>query len=406
MGDEGNSSVSHESSLQDETERLRKRVEALKRMQKLKQEAQALKRQERELKGWLREHEDRPRPSSPTYDEYSDDGYSDDGRGKYSDEESYYAEEDFDDHSPSSISASPPSQRLRRKSASAGGFFRSRTSSRVAPQRYDVETQDKNRWQKLRRRRGGSPFGFGNLKRKVSAVIFDDLDDETILGDNAMFFIMILKEATIGFIIALAMISLLATSDSFYFRLRTAPGFGRLMNAVGMHTPMAGGTAERTKMSKKSSLNDGTKDLYIVQRETAQDHGKTDKVIPRLDLERFCDDCLWSAKDSITCSQRVQTLLSNHRISKHKAVMAAMQEGSCVRSTESHTEPRKQELNDVFADYEVQESVATSELVKHWYVAAYVLLADFVCIRPSQLFFQLGTCITTTFAQNASGTLA
>jgi len=236
--------------------------------------------------------------------------------------------------------------------------------------------------------RGGSLFKYlpVGIPRKIVLVIFGDIDDETILKDKVMLFIMVLKEAMVGLFIAFLIASAFMVCDhAFSLRLPTARTFRKAAHRVmkdpetlrsfeenagiklmemDMYESMTKELAEKTKKTDSSALKRREKELNDARRETAQIREKVDGMVRKLGLERFCGDCIW--KGSVTCSERVQALRNKHMLNKWKSQISAMQTGSCIRAKAGSAEARKQELHNLFADYEDKEELDVNDVVKNW----------------------------------------
>jgi len=221
-----------------------------------------------------------------------------------------------------------------------------------------------------------------NLLHKIIMNVLTNEDDETLGRDDTethILLITLLVEAIIGILLAFAAITFtLFLYNHFVPHLPTAHNFRKaafaLMNddetlkdfeknaglkfvEMREYTSIVREIEEATNKTKTGEIAVRTRSEYIAEMkdeiETNQYAVKIPEMVSSLELDRFCNVCIWSVSQNVNCIQRVGALKEKYKIPKYQAMLSAMEKKSCWKSTEQAKEER-----------ELKEKV--DKLMKNW----------------------------------------
>ena len=482
----------HEQDLQNETQRLQREIDALKKLQQLKQE-------EEELKRWLSGHDNHEGDKSPSSSRRRSSGGGSSGgrrkssRGNFYDQETPSFDNDTglmpteptDSLDESDYSTSPPRNNVYSAAPSGGGGgIKRRKQQQQQQQQYnseldesDYSLDDNERTSKGKRRGGkrGSSFPLstqaynmlgsfalevkrrfisattvvespsspsssdettnttadveshgkysksrngkkgGGLSKQVSTrellykigmAIITDIDDETLQREDTetiLIIITLLKEAILGIVIAFLAVSFVLFLDHYFLlNLPTARNFRRATfaamndhetlrsfeeNAGMKFMEMAEYTgimneieqaANKTKLAS-SIFDTRSQDLIDMQVDLTTANIDAKSYMKQLGLDTFCNDCIWSQNQKLTCDGRVKQLGERYQTPKYKAMMSAMQKESCRNLVTVPGIPPKEkeklvkekmfkEWNQEEEDEKMSKGLATEQdVVKNWH---------------------------------------
>jgi len=193
--------------------------------------------------------------------------------------------------------------------------------------------------------------------------------------------ITLIKEAIIGILIALAIVSFALFLDHhFLLKFPTARRLRRatmsLMN--DRETMINMEESSGLKFIDMNEYNSKVKEIDIVTKKIALGESmferavadiksmdaereqyvqEKSKLTASLDLDRFCHMCLWSKSQQITCASRVKALQRTYDTPRHTAMMSAMKKESCRKSDEDMEKRARQEK---------RKKTKEAELMEHW----------------------------------------
>jgi len=478
----------HEQELQNETQRLQREIDALKKLQQLKQE-------EEELKRWLSGHDNVDGVSPPSRRRSSGGGSSGgrrkNSRGNFYDQEtpggdnneyppsSLMPTESTDSLDESDYSASPPRNNVYSGAPSPGGGGIKRrkqqqnynseldesdyslddnertskgkrrgkrgSSLPLSTQAYNIlgsfalevkrrfisattvvespssppssdettntaDVESHGKYSKTRNgKKGGGPpkqVSTRELLYKIGMAIITDIDDETLQREDTetiLIIITLLKEAILGIVIAFLAVSFVLFLDHYFLlNLPTARNFRRATfaamndhetlrsfeeNAGMKFMEMAEYTgivneieqaANKTKLAS-SIFDTRSQDLIDMQVDLTTANIDAKSYMKQLGLDTFCNDCIWSQNQKLTCDGRVKQLGERYQTPKYKAMMSAMQKESCRNLvTVPGVTPKEKEIlvkekmfkewNQEEEDEKMSKGLATEQdVVKNWH---------------------------------------
>jgi len=250
----------------------------------------------------------------------------------------------------------------------------------------DVETQLKrsplpNDRPQARRAATASPprtSGSGDvpirvLSRNIAMTVLTDIDDETLQREDTettLIVITLLKEAMLGILIAFMAVSFVLFIDHYLllnlpmarnirkatfavmndketlhnFEVNAGLKFMEMEEYNSILNEIEQG-ANTTKMAE-SILSTRTEDLVELERDTTTTNAELQQELSSLGLDKFCNNCMWSPAQKITCDGRVALLGEKYQTPKYQAMLSAMQKETCVKnSVPMMTQDKKQELN-------------------------------------------------------------
>ncbi|KAL7550016.1 hypothetical protein ACHAWF_017142 [Thalassiosira exigua] len=217
--------------------------------------------------------------------------------------------------------------------------------------------------------------------RKVVTAVLANPDDEILDRDDTetiLIIVTLLKEAILGILLAFAALSLVLFLDHrFLLGLHTARNFRKatfhLMNDPEtlktfeedagikfMHeqeyTAIIEEVAKTTKEleNEAKALEAWRQDYEDLLREYREVNGWVLDNQPKLELDRFCEQCWWSLDPKIKCGGRVALLWETYSTNKFAARLDAMKRKSCRKSDEAmkEEEKRKAKQDVLLADWD------------------------------------------------------
>ena len=242
--------------------------------------------------------------------------------------------------------------------------------------------------------------------RKIAAAILTNLDDETLQRpdtETILIIITLLKEAMFGIFLSFVAVSLVLFIDHrFLLNFNTARNFRKATFAV-MNDPVTLKSFEEDaglKFMDIDEYNNMANEIKQSQNQTkvagdilesrhydlVKKHGdlhqvreEATKLRKELGLDQFCDTCMWSDAQQISCSERVKTLGEKYKTPKFEAMMSAMQKESCRNFVEvpgsTEVETKKREMNKIFKEWDQEEEdekmrkglTTEQEIIKDWH---------------------------------------
>lgn len=363
-----------ERQLQKKMERLRKEAETLKRLEEVQREAEM-------LMGSLgacptpSEGSDslflRPLSSVPDCDDYSDCG---------SDQSN--SQEDI----PQNASEYASDRSIGHKD---GSMTKRRVPGTDNFTRHDLDVESQSSRNKRGSSSGGRSLQVGGARRisvsprelasKIMAAILTDLNDETLRREDTqriLILITLIKEAIFGIFIAFAIVSLCLFLDHiFLLKLPTARNFRRAtaklmtdqetllsLEESGLKvvdlTYYNSMTEEIDKAKNKARLASDilrtrSEELEGLEAQREQCREESPGLLATLELDKFCEKCMWSQSKRVTCLDRVDALKKVYRSFRYTAMVSAMSRSSCKRQTKEEMtteEGKKQEQEQEILD--------------------------------------------------------
>mmetsp|Transcript_7161 Transcript_7161/g.15800 ORF Transcript_7161/g.15800 Transcript_7161/m.15800 type:complete len:677 (-) Transcript_7161:183-2213(-) len=197
---------------------------------------------------------------------------------------------------------------------------------------------------------------WGIILKKVAEAIFTDYDDEYLQREDTPTYIIIVtlaKEAILGILIAFFLVSFVLLID-YNFVLGIAPArslrratASYLTDAETLKTLEVDAGLKLMPMEDYNSLVDNLQhtvnktilakdvldkrvdDLKKEEEKEQQTNEELIRLKTELDLELFCESCMWSKSQSITCGKRVEALEQAYKAPKYEAMVSAMLKPSC-----------------------------------------------------------------------------
>ena len=228
-----------------------------------------------------------------------------------------------------------------------------------------------------------------HVLRKAFLAIFTDVDGETLAHEDTETVVVVinfLKEAILGIVLAFTLVSLFLFLDYYLIvkipmaRNARRAAFAAMndMNDADTLTNLEEGAGlkflrmdEYDRMAGEiAGAADARRNTEAILRKPtdggfeskmARHSRERSDLFVSLDLDKFCESCMWSKSQTIRCDERVEALKVAYGTTRYRAMQSAMKKKSCSRAPEEHSRAPEESRADA-----EKRKIKEEELMKFW----------------------------------------